>query len=177
MTTTSVQLWHRQENESPKAFEAFAAYRELKQRSLSKIAEKLGKHQSCLEAWSSKYDWVKRCAAWDNELDRQSQVAEIGAVKRMKKLQVTRAMRMQDVSADVFDDLWKQLQEAEDKSDVKIALDTAIKMMEAGAKLERLNRDEPDSIQQVNTTDYSKLTGDELERLKELMIKAGDNSE
>lgn len=63
----------KREGESSKAFQAFAAYRDLGPcRSLPKVCEALGKKQGYvkqLERWSSKYDWVARAAEWDAEMD------------------------------------------------------------------------------------------------------------
>ena len=170
------EIWNRQENESTRAFEAFAAYRDLKPRSLARLAEALNKHQSKLAEWSSKHNWVSRAAAWDIYVDKHSQVAIVGAIQKMKEEQIKIALRLQSAADDSLQSLQAKLDDIENNPRAALTPDQIVKFAEAGAKLERLNRDEPDSIQQVNTTDYSKLTGDELWQLRELMVKAGDNS-
>jgi hypothetical protein len=65
--------WDRQPNESPKAFEAFAIYRDMAcQRSLAAAGWKLHKSRSLLSRWSAAHGWVKRVAAWDAWNDRES---------------------------------------------------------------------------------------------------------
>jgi hypothetical protein len=65
--------WDRQPNESPKAFEAFAIYRDMAyRRSLAAVAWKLSKSKTLLSRWSAKHGWVKRVAAWDAYNDQES---------------------------------------------------------------------------------------------------------
>lgn len=67
------QAWERQEGETSKAWAAFAVYRDLgKNRTLMTTVEALGKkpgYKRVLETWSSKFDWVSRCRAFDNHID------------------------------------------------------------------------------------------------------------
>lgn len=65
--------WDRQEKESPKAYKAFIAYKDMgPDRSLAKVVEKAGKGKTGylrqLKAWSAKYGWVARAEAWDDHL-------------------------------------------------------------------------------------------------------------
>ena len=67
------RAWDRQPNESPKAFEAFATYRDMGyQRSLAAVGWRLHKSRSLLSRWSAAHGWVKRVAAWDAYNDRES---------------------------------------------------------------------------------------------------------
>lgn len=66
--------WERRSDESPKAFHAFATYRDLgPARSLDRARQALGKnaagYKRLLDEWSSKYAWVERVAAWDAHHD------------------------------------------------------------------------------------------------------------
>ena len=55
------RAWDRQPNESPKAFEAFATYRDMGyQRSLAAVGWRLHKSRSLLSRWSAAHGWVKR---------------------------------------------------------------------------------------------------------------------
>lgn len=80
MTETSPQPWDRRAGETPPAFTAFQAYRDLPpgDRNTVRVREKLGlRTDRHLEKWRSKHDWVARCAAWDAHLDAASQQAQI----------------------------------------------------------------------------------------------------
>jgi hypothetical protein len=54
------QLWDKIPTESAKAFEAFAAYRDLERRSFTSIAEKLNCSTQNICQWASKYNWKGR---------------------------------------------------------------------------------------------------------------------
>lgn len=169
-------LWNRQESESPEAFAAFVTYRDMFPRALSKTALAFSKSETLMERWSSKHDWVSRSSAWDSELDKRAQIVAADAVKRMKAEQLVLALDLQSASKKSLTDLLRKLDDLENNPNACLTPRYIVQFAEVGAKLERLNRDEPDSIQQVNTTDYSKLTGDELWQLKELMLKAEGNT-
>ena len=56
--------FEQQPRESNKAFAAFKTYLDLgPQRSLVAVADKLGKHRTQLERWSSKFEWPARVQA------------------------------------------------------------------------------------------------------------------
>ena len=83
---TKTQLWEKRDDESGRAFAAFAAYRDYgTYRSLDKVyvdlasrnprrggkpAPKSAPRQWTL--WSSLYEWVKRAEAYDRHLDEQT---------------------------------------------------------------------------------------------------------
>lgn len=63
--------WDRQDAESPAAFEAFAAYRDFgPARSITKVAQQLGKSRPLMGRWSRAHAWVMRAQAWDRDQDR-----------------------------------------------------------------------------------------------------------
>lgn len=64
--------WERQEGESEKAFEAFAAFRDMgEKRTVAAVAEKLSKSRQLLFKWKSAWDWENRVKAYDNDLEKQ----------------------------------------------------------------------------------------------------------
>jgi hypothetical protein len=65
--------WERLSDESAKAFQAFAAYRDLpvEERSLSTVSEQLRKSKSLCARWSAQFRWVERAAAWDSHQDER----------------------------------------------------------------------------------------------------------
>lgn len=122
--------WERQKGESLKAFEAFATYRDMDQRSLSKVGRTLGKSKALMERWSSAHEWQKRVAAWDAEQDRISRQAQIEAIKKMRKEHAALANAMLVKAAKAL----KRIPE----DDIK-ASDLS-RLVEVGAKLERISR-------------------------------------
>lgn len=70
--------------ESQKAYEAFVTYRDMGvQRSLAKVAEKLGKSSQIISRWSAKHAWGERVAEWDAQ---QFQKADNKREKMREKL-------------------------------------------------------------------------------------------
>ena len=77
--------WERQEGETAKAWEAFCIYRDMGiDRSLRKVVQTLNKSLTQIGEWSSKYDWVKRVAAWDVEQDRIARQEQLKEIKKMR---------------------------------------------------------------------------------------------
>lgn len=59
-----MRAWERQEDESARAYEAFAVYRDMgPERSLAKVAEMVGKSTAQMEKWSRRHSWVDRTRA------------------------------------------------------------------------------------------------------------------
>lgn len=161
--------WDRQNDESSPAFEAFVLYRDARPRSLRYVAESLDKSETLIEGWSSEHGWVSRCKQWDKELDACSQQSQIDEIKEMKRRQIAMAIDMQDIAVKAF----KLLQQALDEDHTKspISADNMVRLADIGAKLERLNRDEPDNITRVQEADFSNLTTEEKLQLRRLILK------
>lgn len=163
--------WQRQEDESSAAFEAFVAYRDMQSRSLAKVAELLGKELSHIAGWSGRHRWVKRCVAWDNELDRRVQDDRVEQIKEMKRRQLETALEMQNVASAALRKLQAQIDDPDKRA--RITPDNIARLIDIGTRLERLNRDEPESICQVQSNDFSHLSASEMLQLRGLLDKSG----
>lgn len=87
--------WERQEGESDKAYEAFTTYRDMgASRSVAKVGKKLGKTTTHLEEWCSKFSWVDRAKAWENEQDRILRLQQIEEIRDMRKRHADLAVKM-----------------------------------------------------------------------------------
>jgi len=80
-SVTELMNWNRLPSESAVAFAAFRMYRDMNpvHRSLRRVAQRLGRHLSLVERWSSRHAWVQRTRARDEErhrLQMQAQEAE-----------------------------------------------------------------------------------------------------
>ena len=86
----------RRPGESPKAFAAFQAWRDLpaSTRSVVKAAEALGKSVNTLHRWSRAHDWVLRAEAWDGEQDKVGRQARLNAIREANERHVRTARAM-----------------------------------------------------------------------------------
>lgn len=88
--------WTRMPKESAKAYEAFTLYRDMgKERTIPKVAEACGKSVSLMNRWSQTYSWVKRVAAYDDEVDRQAAAEHIRDIAKTRARQRKQAVKMQ----------------------------------------------------------------------------------
>jgi len=140
-------IWERLPGESAKAYEAFCIYRDLPphERSLKAVAEKLGGKRSGksralrpLERWSSRYRWVERAAAWDEEQDRQARAAQLEAIKEMRERHAREAMMLQK----------KAIERLNSMDPRELSAADVLRFLIEAAKLERLARGEPETIQE-----------------------------
>lgn len=144
-TSVEVELWERQEGETPRAYEAFCVYRDMgPDRSLRKTVQALNKNLTTIAEWSAKYEWVKRVAAWDAENDRIARIEQLSAIKKMRKQHAELAYSMLIKAAQAL----KRIPADEIKaSDIS-------RMIETGSKLERISRgDVGDVIEERNGGD------------------------
>ncbi len=59
-------VYEKLETETPKAYEAFCAYRDMgSSRSLHRVRDEEGKSHGTLEKWCRDHNWVKRVEAYD----------------------------------------------------------------------------------------------------------------
>ena len=98
MSETTMQLkkpWQRWPDESDTAYHRFTIYLELGGgRSLRATREKIGKtsgYERQLQTWSSKYDWVDRCKAYDEylflkDLSNKEQVLDRGKARLLRMM-------------------------------------------------------------------------------------------
>lgn len=125
------ELWERQQGETSKAYEAFCVYRDMgADRSLRKVVQQLNKNLTTIAEWSTKYEWVKRVAAWDAEQDRIARKAQVDEIKKMRTRHAKLAEAMLIKAA-------KALQRIPD-DEIK-AVDVS-RMVETASKLERISR-------------------------------------
>lgn len=91
--------WERIPGETPKAYSAFLAFREMgSQRSLRKLAmsgDERTSHLRQMATWSSQHAWVERAAAYDEHIAREGMAAEIEAVRQMRQRHAQAALALQ----------------------------------------------------------------------------------
>lgn len=121
--------WERQKNEGPKPYEAFTIYRDLgKERTLPKVAEKLGKSLGLVTRWSGAHNWVERVTAWDDEADRQAAQKQLKDIANARVRQRKQAVKMQLKAL--------QLLESINEGDAKLS--EIVSLMKLGMEQERI---------------------------------------
>ena len=172
--------WERQKGETPQAFEAFSIYRDMgSSRSTAKVGRKLGKSKNLMDRWSSRWEWVERARAYDNDLERQERAEAAKDLKEARKRQRKTGYFMQ-----------KKATEALDRLNVEdLDANAIIRLIVEGAKLERGNLlKEAGFLQPTGTParsgqqgaadggiDWSKLTDADLRKLASM--DGGDDDE
>lgn len=140
--------WERQPDESSKAFAAFVVYRDLgpSKRSLDAVGRRLadapvkrkrGAHGTILD-WSARYLWVNRASAWDAEQDRIGRQAQLDAIREMHRRHAEAAVSL----------LTKALDRLKAMKPEELSPAHLLNFVVESAKLERLARGEPESIQE-----------------------------
>lgn len=123
------ELWERQPGETPRAFEAFCVYRDLGAgRSIRKTGQELNKNLTTIGEWSSKYDWVKRVAAWDAEQDRIARKEMLAEMANTRKKQRRQAQRMQEKGMELLESI--------SLGDAKLS--EIVSLLKAGMEQERI---------------------------------------
>jgi hypothetical protein len=144
-------LYERQPSESDRAFAAFCCYRDLgPKRSLDEVGKRLYGGQSGrkraatgrVQAWSSKWHWRERVAAWDAHLDRQTREAQEQARREMGERHAKLAVALQE----------KAIQRLKAMPLEELSSTDLLRYIIEAAKLERLARGEPESIQEQRGT-------------------------
>ena len=91
--------WDRQKDESEQAYAAFLIYRDMgANRSTEKVRQECGKNKRLIERWSSRWKWVERCRAWDNQLQKEAKKAAADELRKMYQRHVKIAMQLQNVA-------------------------------------------------------------------------------
>lgn len=129
------QPWERQPEETTKAYEAFCIYRDMgRERSLSKVAEKLQKSYTLIGRWSRENGWVERAAKWDDEQDRiEREIAQREQAKAIKDMRKKHADLGQAMLIKAARALAKIPDDEIKPADIS-------RMVDVGSKLERISR-------------------------------------
>lgn len=123
--------WERQKGESEKAFEAFAAYRDMgSERTISAVVKKLEKSRTLIDRWKERWDWQERVRAYDNELEKEARAKAVKGRKDMTERHIKIAMQVQKKALEALASLSVEDMSPKDvKEYIKMATD-----------LERINR-------------------------------------
>ena len=171
--------WERQPCDTEKSFAGFVAYRDLgPDRSITKAVAAMGKkpnYKAPLEAWCAKHFWRKRCSAWDTYNDTVNLEAQIEARRAASRDMVERHLKLSThlqrlASIELMRWIHK-IGGDRDNPDLQaepVLIPQHIQsLLDYAIKLERLNRNEPESI--TESRDKA-LSQEELEtRIRHLL--------
>lgn len=141
-------------------------------RSLRKTAEALGMNKRTIANQSAKWDWVRRCEAYDAHVDRVNREANEAAIRKMKQDHALLAQQM----------LRKATRRLLTMPDDEISAAELARIVDVGVKVERLSRGESTENQAVTHTgevevkrdaplDLSGLSNEELDQFERLLEK------
>lgn len=132
--------YERQEGETKKAFEAFTIYRDLGiTRSIREVAQKLNKSVALIGRWSSKFNWVERAQAFDDEMDRKAILENEKKRKEMVKRHANAATMFQAKVVERLNTLKPE----------ELSPNDLIRWFTEAVKIERLSRGESTDISEV----------------------------
>ncbi len=161
------ELWERQPGESSKAYAVYCVYRDLgPERSLEKAIQKLDKKRvkQTIWQWSSKYNWVARCQAYDDYIERRKREEKEKAILEMAERHAKLAMAFQQRIA-------QRIQQIEPS---ELSPSDLAKWLDVATKLERLSRGEPTENVKQEVQGKVELT---LDTLQEMYLNAHDSKE
>lgn len=146
-------------------------------RSLRKTAEALGMNKRTIANQSAKWDWVRRCEAYDAHVDRMNREANEAAIRKMKQDHALLAQQM----------IRKATRRLLTMPDDEISAAELARIVDVGVKVERLSRGESTENQAVTHTgevevkrdaplDLSGLSNEELDQFERLLEKVSGAS-
>nr|DAV62174.1 MAG TPA: hypothetical protein [Caudoviricetes sp.] len=144
--------WERKKGESSESYAAFKLYYQMgDKRSCAKVAKNLGRSNTLISGWCSKWDWVERARAYDNELARQEFAEACNAIKKMNEQQAQIGLLIQK----------KALEALKEMKSKELYPKLLLQYLVQGAGLERKARDSDVEIKtgnkekEINETDYA----------------------
>ncbi len=124
--------WDRQHGESDEAWQAFVEYRDMGlTRSAKRVAELLGKSESHLHSYSSKFSWRERVNAFEQHLDHHRQDEHEKVVRKMSEDHALASGFM----------LRKAMEVIKNTPSSEIGIREAIAMFRAAIPVERMSKE------------------------------------
>lgn len=151
------EAYDRQQAETDKQWGAFIFYRDMGGTRTLKAAavnyrsvyglvdSKPATTERMIQAWSVRWHWRDRCLAWDRTKDRHRRRAALEDVAKMRDRHIKLSTSVQSFAAS---ELGKWLKETKKNKKITIEVGDLLRVLEAGVKLERISRGEPDTIQE-----------------------------
>lgn len=154
--------WDKRSDETPKAFAAFAVYRDMgTSRSLERVRQDVGKSPGSirqLERYSSAHAWVARAEAYDAHIDALAQRKQQAEVLKMRTRHAQLATAFQN----------KVVERLQTLNSAELTPTQLAQWLEASVKIERLSRGETSASLGLRLDrPVSSLSDEELDALIE----------
>ena len=151
--------WERMQEETEPAFEAFRCYLGMPYsdmptgRSLSKLAQRLGKSKTLLDRWSAVHRWQERCRAYDREIQGEELEARKIAVKEMQRKHINLSSKLTKKAREALEKLEPDTMKPWDIANfLKLALE-----LERRARFELLAESELGAKSDSDAVSYSPM--------------------
>lgn len=98
--------WYRKKDESEQAYEAFKVYYKMgTERSCVKVARTLGKSDTLITGWCSRWNWVERSRAYDNALEKEAFKSACDEIRKMNQQQAQIGLLVQKKAIEALKEL------------------------------------------------------------------------
>lgn len=133
------ESWERQPRETPRAYALFSQYRDMGplERSYVRVARDFGRSVSVIKKIAERNNWQPRVIAWDEENERTKRTAQVKEIEGMARRQVLAGQLFMSKGL-------KRVQAMTDEEVSMLSVWEAVRLVEAGVRLERLGRGETD---------------------------------
>jgi hypothetical protein len=150
--------------ESPAAQQAFDAYCNQEHRSLRNLAEEIGVSFNTVKNWNGRFNWQERVKEYDADIAAAARQAAQKEARNLARRRLRNSGIMQDAGLTV---LSKAKINELSTEDARALLSTAVKFLEKGIMIERLETGESSqniSVQAVQPKKpLAEMTDEELE--------------
>ena len=140
--------WEKRDDESVKAYSAFCVYRDSPISNRSQRATCIGFYGEVtsgktrtIEAWSAKFDWVRRAQAWDLYKEQESRKMQIESIAKMNERHNGIADKMLTLAVNRLNELMNT-----DDTDDRLTPADLVAIINSATKLERTSRGQPSEI-------------------------------
>jgi hypothetical protein len=169
------KTYYKAADEPFEAWEAFVVYRDLEgKRSLLQVEKITGRSRSYIQKASVRWNWKRRVADWEEELDSRLRFRKRLEVDQMRERHIEIAQTTQKVIQSELQKLLRASEAAQD--DIIIDPNALARLTKESANLERLTRGEvtertEGQVAVKHMVDYSNYSDAELKQLRELRLK------
>jgi hypothetical protein len=167
MSNEEKTAWDRQPHETSRSYELFCAYRDMGiERSLSKARNSASAMPSLarLKQVCKRWNWVERCRAYDDYLEREDRLQQEKERREMRKRHAKVGVLAQSIAIEGLKNLLAKVQ----GGDQAVAPTDLTRLLDTGVKVERLSRGEPTDSHELSGAGGGPVKLDLIQTLKRI---------